>query len=141
MRKQHTKFEIQNIFMIKRLNINKIDKYFHGWRVADARVVGGKNTHNGMGRLLLTSNTNKGTKYFHGWRVADARVVGGKNTHNGMGRLLLTSNTNKGTKERILGDEVKGFEQTQKVFRNKSIDFWKIFRGPAKETWGGITQP
>ena len=61
MRKQHTKFEIQNIFMIKRLNINKIDKYFHGWRVADARVVGGKNTHNGMGRLLLTSNTNKGT--------------------------------------------------------------------------------
>ena len=48
--------------MVNVLNIYKIDKYFHIWRVADARVVGGKNTHNGMGRLLLTSNTNKGTK-------------------------------------------------------------------------------
>ena len=85
--------------MVNVLNINKINKCFHSWRVADARVVGEKNTHNGMGRLLPKSNTNKGTnKCFHSWRVADARVVGEKNTHNGMGRLLPKSNTNKGTK-------------------------------------------
>ena len=28
--------------MVKVLNINKIDKYFRSWRVADASVVGGK---------------------------------------------------------------------------------------------------
>ena len=50
--------------MIKMLNINKIDKYFRNRRVADARVVGGKNTHNGMGRLLLKSNTHKGTNIY-----------------------------------------------------------------------------
>ena len=54
-------FKIYSNIMVNVLTINKIDKYFHTWRVADARVVGGKNTHNGMGRLLLKSNTNKGT--------------------------------------------------------------------------------
>ena len=33
--------------MVKILNINILDKYFHSWQVADARVVGEKNTHNG----------------------------------------------------------------------------------------------
>ncbi|MDZ7900774.1 MAG: hypothetical protein U5N85_22440 [Arcicella sp.] len=33
--------------MDKALNINKINSNFYSWRVADARVVGGKNTNNG----------------------------------------------------------------------------------------------
>ena len=55
--------------MVNILNINKIDKYFYSWRVAFARVVGGKNTHNGMGKTFANIehqqrhklNTNKGT--------------------------------------------------------------------------------
>ncbi len=43
------------------LNINKIHSDFRSWRVADARVVGGKNTNNGRLRLLLKLNNNNGT--------------------------------------------------------------------------------
>lgn len=48
--------------MSNALNINKIYSEFCSWRVADARVVGRKNTNNGWLRLLPKMNTNKGTK-------------------------------------------------------------------------------
>ena len=60
----HTFGKYKMIFMVKTLSINKIDSNFRSWRVAYTRVVGGKNTHNGMGRLLLKYNTSNGTKAF-----------------------------------------------------------------------------
>ena len=61
VQQQRSKFKNTEISMVKMLNTNKIYFKFHSWRVADTSVVGGKNTHNGMGRLLLKIKTNKST--------------------------------------------------------------------------------
>lgn len=52
-RQQHAKYEKKvSIFINKMLNTNKMYNYYNSWRVADAHVVGRKNTNNGWSILL-----------------------------------------------------------------------------------------
>ncbi|MDZ7898649.1 MAG: hypothetical protein U5N85_11580 [Arcicella sp.] len=107
--------------MDKALNINKINSNFYSWRVADARVVGGKNTNNGW---------NFSFQQGHHHQLSDMRINLNLTNANILGiDKTITSNTRQ-YDLKLKGSLGNGYKEYKSYGSDQIED--KI----AKRNWG-----